>query len=386
MSRVVVEKNIAFDDVRKKFYVTCYFGNGKKSTKTSSTLREARQILKEYEADKIRENVVEPKNITVAEWLQYWLDNIIKPSRAESTYYQYNVHIQKHINPVLGKIKLQKLKPVDVQKWLTEQSKVIMRTGELLSSNTIRKHYDTLNEAMKTAVKQEYLIRNPVEKVDAPKKHKDEAPHLDYTAIIKLLELINGKRDIEIGVYFALLCSLRREETYGLQWRDIDFENSCFTVNRAVTQVGKDIVIKEPKTAKSKRTLALPDSLKLLLLTEKEKQEQDKKDFGDGYISSDWVIRRSDGSRLKPNHWSEKIISVMRDYPDIFGKTNYHSLRHTYASIAHLQGVPVGNISISMGHSNINTTLTTYTHMFGAKDSRETINAVESLISSLIKT
>ena len=101
MARKRVERNISYDDVRKKFYVNLDFGfgaNGKqiKKTQTFSTITEARKALRAHEVKKDRGEVVQPRQTTVADWLRYWLENIVRPYRAETTVYGYRNMIENY--------------------------------------------------------------------------------------------------------------------------------------------------------------------------------------------------------------------------------------------------------------------------------------------------
>ena len=76
MARKVVEKNIAYDDQKKKYYVNLDYGkdeNGirNKKTETFLTLSEAKKRLKLFQADKIKGDIVHPKKDTVKEYTQY---------------------------------------------------------------------------------------------------------------------------------------------------------------------------------------------------------------------------------------------------------------------------------------------------------------------------
>ncbi|MEL7658477.1 MAG: Arm DNA-binding domain-containing protein, partial [Bacillota bacterium] len=84
MSRIVEEKNIAYDDIKKKYYVNLDFGvndEGKqiKKTKTYAKKSEARKALKEHEANRTKGLLVMPKDITLLEWLNDWIKDIVAP-------------------------------------------------------------------------------------------------------------------------------------------------------------------------------------------------------------------------------------------------------------------------------------------------------------------
>lgn len=158
MARKRVERNISYDDVRKKFYVNLDFGfgtNGKqiKKTQTFSTITEARKALRAHEVKKDRGEVVQPRQTTVADWLRYWLENIVRPYRAETTVYGYRNMIENYLVPRLGKIQLQALTPQKIQRYYTD-----LLTKTTLSSNTVRKHHDLLRTALDVAVREQRYL------------------------------------------------------------------------------------------------------------------------------------------------------------------------------------------------------------------------------------
>ena len=116
MARKRVERNISFDDVRKVYYVSMDLGKnseGKrvKQYRTFPNLTSARTGLREFYAD--RDKLLHPpkQEQTLRQWLDYWMENIIRPNRAETTVYAYQKIIDNHLDPLLGAVPLSKLSP-----------------------------------------------------------------------------------------------------------------------------------------------------------------------------------------------------------------------------------------------------------------------------------
>lgn len=156
MARKRVERNISFDDVRKVYYVSMDLGKnseGKrvKQYRTFPNLTSARTGLREFYAD--RDKLLHPpkQEQTLRQWLDYWMENIIRPNRAETTVYAYQKIIDNHLDPLLGAVPLSKLSPKQIQ----EYYQTMTRT-EGLSSNTIRRHHDLLSAALRMAVRPGY--------------------------------------------------------------------------------------------------------------------------------------------------------------------------------------------------------------------------------------
>lgn len=103
MARRKVERNIFFDDVRKVYYVTLNYGKeaGKqqKQYQTTKSLVEARRVLRAHEAARDKGAVTFTSNETLEDWMEYWLANIVRPHREETTYYCYSQMWRNHLRP-----------------------------------------------------------------------------------------------------------------------------------------------------------------------------------------------------------------------------------------------------------------------------------------------
>lgn len=361
MSRKIVEKNIAYDDIKKKYYVNFDYGvneEGKqvKRTKTFSKISEARKALKEHEADKTKGTLTAPSQTTLSEWLNYWIEEVVKPNRAETTVYSYKNIIYNHIEPELGNIPLQQLKPQQIQRYYT---KLLNEKG--LSSNTIRKHHDVLRTALELAVKQDVLLKNTMDKVEAPKVKKPDINFYTPDNIKKLMDVIEGDR-LEVVVKLASYLGLRREEICGLKWDCVDFENNIIVIKNVLTMAGGKKINKEPKNVSSQRIISIPDEIAAVLKKIKDQQEIDKEFFKNEYIDSRYVVAWDNGKEYRPNYISELFTKFVKDHK--LPKITLHGLRHTFASIANSLNLSQYEISKALGHSSTKTTTELYMHLF----------------------
>ena len=175
MARKCVERNIAYDDVRRKYYVTMDYGKdteGKRQKKcvTFPSLTAARRALREFEVERANQMIVVPSKLTFGQWLEQWMKEVIEPNRAETTVYGYRKIIENHLDPILGDIVLQELTPRDIQHYYAR-----LKADKELSANTIRHHHDLLSCCLRMAVKQDLILRNPAERVDPPRMLPNEA-------------------------------------------------------------------------------------------------------------------------------------------------------------------------------------------------------------------
>lgn len=378
MARKKVERSIAYDDVKKLYYVTFDYGkdeNGKrhKPTKTFYSKVEARRALKEFEANKTKGSLVMPKKMTLQEWLTYWMDDIIRLTRAETTVYAYQKIIENHIEPELGSIPIQELKAQQIQRYYTKMAK-----EKELSKNTIRKHHDLLNTAFKLAVKQDVIVNNPIDKVEAPKIEDTDIKFYSPEQLNALLEAVKGDR-LEIIVYLGGLGGLRREEICGLTWNNIDFEKNVIHIVQVRTAAGKNEVIKAPKSKSSKRDISIPDIMLAALKREKAKQEENKAFLGAAYFDSDFVAVHDDGKPYRPNYLSEIFTRFIKEHDLQY--ITLHGLRHSFASVANVAGASLFDISKVLGHSNTAITGNIYTHVI-APSHEGTMQKVADSIAS----
>ena len=169
MARKTVEANIAYDDIKQRYYVTLHYGmdamgNRMKRTRCFPTLEQARLVRDNFSRARSIQGNIMPTGVTVGRWLDYWLDNVIRPHRAVTTTYGYQKIIDNHLKPYLGNVMLQSLTAMQVQRYMS------LKLQEGLSANTIRKHHVLLNTAVGLAVRQDMLAKNVVQAVEPPPK------------------------------------------------------------------------------------------------------------------------------------------------------------------------------------------------------------------------
>jgi integrase len=375
MARKVIEKNISYDDVKDLYYVSMDYGkdnSGKRNkiTKTFSKKQDAKKALKDFEANKTKGTLVMPTSTTLEEWLKYWIDDIKSIKCEETTLYGYNNIINNHIIPKLGKYKLQDLKPSIINKYIKE------KYDENLSKNTIRKHCDLLKSALKDAVIEEKILKNPMINIERIKVENRDVNCYTIIQLTTLFEKVKNDR-MEIVVKLAGLLGLRREEIAGLKWKNIDLENKIITIAEARTQAGKKTIKKGTKNKSSYRELHLPEELITIFQTIKNKQEEQKLLLKKAYHDKDFIMAWENGEPYRPNYLSDLFKKIIDD--NKLPPLRLHDLRHTFASIANELGVSLYDISKALGHSQIGTTGNIYTHLFD-KTHKEAIDTVSNAI------
>lgn len=335
---------------------------------------EAKKVLNNLLVDMENNDYVKPSKMLFSEYMKFWLDKVIVNQVEPTTYESYKINVNKHIIPYFEehKFKLDELDLFNLQAYFD------MKLNEGASANLLHKHFSNMKKALDYAVKGRMIKYNPINDVSLPKKKKYEVKILSNNDLKKLLKAIKGTT-IETAVYLTINYGLRRGEVLGLRWSDIDFNNMCVHICNTRTKVISDFE-KQPKTESSNRTLPLIEHVANYLKVVKEKQEEDKKLFGNCYNDCDYVCRKVDGSPLSPGSYNHKFRQLLID--NNLPLIRVHDLRHLNATMLLRQGISAKEIQVWLGHSQISTTLDIYTHVdFEMK--KASANVINELIPTM---
>ena len=363
MSRKTVSRNIAYDEAKQCYYVTFHYGTDPaghrvKRTRTYHDYHVASEALRQFEEQRRRITLPHiTTEMTLEEWLRYWLEKIVRPNREQSTVYGYQNIIRNHIIPALGSTPLYCLEAVQIQRYYTG----MLDKG--LSPNSIRKHHILLHTALNTAVRQKVLVGNCMDSVVPPQI--TEPKHYFYNAqqLHRLFQLSEG-HSLELAVKLAGYLGLRRSEICGLKWDAVDLKHGVIYICAARTAVGGVPVDKGPKTAASERHLSIspiPDLLELLRRRWAYDSLQRER-LGPAYNPGNYVLVTTEGVPYQPDYvsgWFSRFIKK-HGLPPL----TLHGLRHSFASVANSQRIPLFDIGKALGHSSTSTTSRIYTHLF----------------------
>ncbi len=318
--------------------------------------RRLRQLLTEHD----KGIFIRPGKATIAEYLKSWLADYCKPNLSPRTHELYSYICNKHILPTLGSILLFDLKPQQLQRLYADK----LASG--LSNRTVQIIHVTLHKALKNAMKTGQLIRNVVEAVDSPKIQRREMRVMSETDLHIFLEYAKDTPNYAL-FYTSLFTGMRRAELLALRWSDVDLELCQVSVTRSMQYIqaaalGNRISFKEPKTTKSKRSIALSPSTTITLREHQAKQNELRESLGYPALSdSDLVFSHYDGSPLLPNSVTHAWMKLVRSC-GLHG-IRLHDARHTHASLLLKQGVHPKIVQERLGHGSIQITLDTYSHV-----------------------
>lgn len=359
---------------RKGIYyaIVSYYVDGRRKQKSVSTglpvkgnKRRALEFLENlkrtYETKESMENM-DGSRLLMTDYMDEWL-KIVKPLVERATYKSYDNMVSARIRPHFEKLNLllTEVEPKHIKMLYDE----ILEQG--YTTNTVIHYHAVLHQALAYAVKNDYILSNPADRVKRPKKNKHISSFYTKEEILTLLDI--AKDDpIFIPIVLSSYYGFRRSETLGMRWSAIDFENKTITVNHKVTELtenGKTIVYAEDKlkTKSSYRTLPLIPVVEEKLLEHKAKLERNQKLFGNSYCKEymDYVCVDEMGKLFRPNFVSDHFGWLLKKYG--LKKLTFKELRHSCASMLVAEGIPMKSIQEWLGHSNFSTTADIYSHI-----------------------
>ncbi len=170
----------------------------------------------------------------------------------------------------------------------------------------------TLHTALESSVKWGLLSRNPANAVSPPKYQRHEWQTLSEEDIGTLLETAKNKPYYAL-FYTALFTGMRRSELLALRWQDVDFILGRIYVSRALHQL-KDgsYTFTQPKSARSRRTIALPPSAIMTLREHQEKQILERAILGTTLTDDDLIFSTIEGKPLRPDTVTHAWIKLVR--------------------------------------------------------------------------
>ena len=236
-----------------------------------------------------------------------------------------------------------------------------------LSTRVVRGIHTLLNNCLEQAVAERIILTNPAKGCKLPKMEKKEMKILPQEKIGPYL-MEADKRGLLAAYYLELTTGLRRGELLALLWTDLDVENRTISVTKQVNRIKGKLVVSQPKTQNSVRTLAIPQQAVNLLIEEHKKHPRNPYMFPSPKT----------GTMFDPDsfrHTHDKILKAIGAE-----HIRFHDLRHTFATLSLKNGVDVKTLSGTLGHYSAGFTLSTYTHATAdmKRDAADTIGNVIS--------
>ena len=284
--------------------------------------------------------------MTVRELVTEWL-HVTASRIKESTAANYTMKAEKHLIPAFGEIKCCLLKPKDIYAFIERKLKEGLSVRYLSDIMVLFK-------SIFRYASHEYRIRNVLDGIILPKKNKPEIAVMTKEQQLRLEKyMIAHPSFTGIGINISMYMGLRIGEVCALQWKDIDLEKRILNVSKTIQRVQcrmgakrTKLIITEPKSETSKRTIPIPDCLLPVL--------REYKANGDIYVVS------GKNKPVEPRTVQYRFAKMLHnaDLPSF----HYHSLRHLFATRCVELGFDVKTLSEILGHSSVEVTLNRYIH------------------------
>jgi integrase len=326
-------------------YVATTSGANKRVRLYGATRAEVHTKLTEAKAKNDQGILASDRSWLLGDYLDYWLESIIKPSRRPTTYESYEGNVRLYLKPGLGALKLTQITVPVLQRFLNQQ----LSDGRSVRKVEMLK--ETLSPALSQAMYEELLTRNVARLVKLPSHEREDIEPWTPSEVTRFFDAAKDHRWYPAFLLVALY-GLRRGEVLGLRWSDIDVKASVIRVRQQVVRANGVIHIGPLKTRAGRRDLPS------LSVVSEELAKHRARHVGTS--DDDLVFTTATGHSIEPNKLTQTFYAICAQYQ--LRRIKLHHLRHTAATILKDLGVPARDAQLILGHSNIAITQQIYQH------------------------
>lgn len=326
------------------------------------TKKEAEMTYHRLKLEIERDGFQQSGAYTFSEIYALWKEQY-KNTVKESTVNKTEQIFRLHILPVLGKLKIDKIK-------LTHCQDAVNRWAGSVKNFKQVNNYAGL--VFKHAMRLGIINQNPTELVTMPvmpDQVEEDDEDLNFYNKDELKALLESIKEPKWQMYFRLLAysGMRKGEALALTWSDINFIDNSLTISKTLTVgAGNKMILQTPKTKKSKRVVTLDPGTMEALKRWKSVQAQEMLMLGFNTGGDGQLVF----TNTKNRHYApQRVGQILDRYCQDIGmrRITPHGFRHTHCSLLFEAGVSIKEVQDRLGHSDIKTTMNIYAHVTAQK-------------------
>jgi integrase len=336
-------------------YLDPVTGKTKRVTVYGKSRTEVREKLAKLRERLAAQQPAVDSSMKTGAWGRVWREDILPTtSKAPGTKRLYSDLSKQHIeNGVLAERPLRELRPLHVNQLLASIGHYAPASRRLA--------LQVLRQTLEAARSNGLLATNPANdpSVQRPTVPMVERNFLEPDAVLQLLDAAAPERLAPLVTVMAFT-GLRTGELIGLSWDAVDLDARTVRVLANLTRVGSNLILGEPKSARSRRTVPLTAEAVDAFRAWRAQQNTERLAAGTAWTETGLVFTNTIGKATEPRHVG-RIIARVADRAGV--KATPHTLRHSYVSMMLEAGVPIRVVSELVGHSSTSLTSDLYGHV-----------------------
>lgn len=312
---------------------------------------------------------VEPSKLTFGGFLDRWLQ---ESSLGDESKEWYRMVVDKHIKPILGNVRLDKLSPLHIQSYFRRVQRLDGK-GDSLSPNTLHGHFRVIRAALNQAVEWGLLSKNPAKRAKPPKRTQSGGRALSPEEFLRFYAIAENMRYGPLYL-IAIATGMRQGELLGLRWDSVDLDAGLISVNQALKKPGRNPKFGEPKTPKSRRLVRIPEHAVPVFEKLKARYEEER----EFYVEDRGLVFCTKSGNPVAKTDIDRRLKILLEKAGV-QRIRFHDLRHCNATWLLLKGVDLKTVQEHLGHADPNTTIQIYGHVLAAL-SREPARTFDSIL------
>lgn len=289
---------------------------------------------------------IDPERRTLADLVNEWLDNEVKPNLRAYTYRAYRSSCTNHIVPKLGATGVHALTQAQVRTWLAELDR------EGVGGRARQFAHTVLTRVLGNGVRWGYANSNVAALVPTPRHERRQMRVWTPAQLEECLAAAQGTQ-MQVVVMLAALAGLRQGEILGLHWSDIDFDKATLMIVRQQVRTHEGLAEGPPKTRAGIRRVDLPARVIDALRQHRARCGQARPEHP--------VITTAAGTPVPGTTLHRWWATLARSLDG--QRITFHELRHTQATMLIAGGVDARSVQERLGHSDVSVTLREYAHV-----------------------